>query len=106
MALSPSRTNPMCRSARRFFCHCRQLNMSSRQMYRLLCPLLALTLFGADWTQFRGPNAAGLCSCGRLPREFGPQKNVLWKTDLPVGNSSPVVVGDRIFLTAAEGDDL
>ena len=41
-----------------------------------------------------------------MPTEFGPQKNVLWKTELPPGNSSPVLVGDRIFLTASEGDDL
>ena len=56
----------------------------------LLYPLLALGLFGADWPQFRGPNASGLCpSCGQLPTEFGPQKNVLWKTELPVGKSPP-----------------
>ena len=68
----------------------------------LLYPLLALGLFGADWPQFRGPNGSGLCpSCGQLPTEFGPQKNVLWKTELPEGKSSPVLVGDRIFLTAA-----
>jgi outer membrane protein assembly factor BamB len=68
---------------------------------------LALGLFGADWPQFRGPNGSGLCgSCGQLPTEFGPRKNVLWKTDLPVGKSSPVLAGDRVFLTASEGDDL
>lgn len=76
-------------------------------MRTLLCLLLAAGLFGADWPQLRGPNGSGLCpSCGRLPAEFGPQKNVLWKTGLPVGKSSPVLVGDRIFLTAAEDDDL
>ena len=76
-------------------------------MRTLLYPLLALGLFGADWPQFRGPNGSGLCpSCGQLPTEFGPQKNVLWKTELPVGKSSPILAGDRIFLTASEGDDL
>ena len=76
-------------------------------MRTLLYPLLALGLFGADWPQFRGPNGSGLCpSCGQLPTEFGPQKNVLWKTELPVGKSSPILVEDRIFLTASEGDDL
>src|ERR1700741_356815 len=76
-------------------------------MRTLLCPLLAVGLFGADWPQFRGPDGSGLCpSCGQLPTEFGPQKNVLWKTELPVGKSSPVLLGDRIFLTASEGDDL
>src|SRR5580698_9034186 len=69
--------------------------------------LLALSLAGADWPQFRGPDGSGLCaSCGPLPTEFGPQKNVLWKTELPPGKSSPVLAGDRIFLTASEGDDL
>jgi outer membrane protein assembly factor BamB len=76
-------------------------------MRPLLCPLLALGVLGADWPQFRGPNASGLCrSCGRLPTDFGPKTNVLWKTELPAGNSSPVLAGDRIFLTASEGDDL
>src|SRR5689334_2737269 len=81
--------------------------MVSRSMRTLLYPLIALALSGADWPQLRGPNGSGLCpSCGRLPTEFGPQKNVLWTTELPAGKSSPVVVGDRIFLTASEGDDL
>ena len=76
-------------------------------MRRLLYPMLSLGLFGADWPQLRGPNGSGLCpSCGPLPTEFGPQKNVLWKTELPTGKSSPVLAGDRIFLTASEGDDL
>jgi outer membrane protein assembly factor BamB len=76
-------------------------------MRTLLCPLLAIGLFGADWPQFRGPNASGLCSsCGQMPTEFGPQKKVLWKTGLPEGKSSPVLAGDRIFLTASEGDEL
>jgi len=73
----------------------------------LLYPLLALGLIAADWPQFRGPDGSGLCpSCGHLPTEFGPQKNVLWKTELPAGKSSPVLVRDLIFLTASEGDDL
>jgi outer membrane protein assembly factor BamB len=73
----------------------------------LLYPLLAFGLFGADWPQFRGPNGSGLClTCGQLPTQFGPQKNVLWKTDLPEGKSSPVLYGNRIFVTASEGDDL
>src|SRR5262245_56511062 len=76
-------------------------------MRTVLYPLFALGLFGADWPQLRGPNGSGLCpSCGQLPTKFGPQENVLWKTELPEGKSSPVLVGNQIFLTAAEGDDL
>lgn len=76
-------------------------------MRTLLYPLLALGLIGADWPQLRGPNGSGLCpSCGSLPTEFGPQKNVLWKTDLPEGKSSPVLIGDQILLTGSAGDEL
>ncbi len=78
-----------------------------RTMRALLYPMLALGLFGADWPQFRGPNASGLCPfCGQMPTTFGPKENVLWRTELPAGKSSPVLAADRIFLTAAEGDDL
>jgi outer membrane protein assembly factor BamB len=81
--------------------------MGNNLMRTLHSLLLALGLFGADWPQFRGPDGSGLCpSCGPLPIEFGPQKNVLWKTELPVGKSSPVLAGNRIFLTASEGDDM
>ena len=41
-----------------------------------------------------------------LPTEFGPDKNVIWKTPLPPGYSSPVLTKDRIFLTAYEGRKL
>jgi outer membrane protein assembly factor BamB len=55
----------------------------------------------AHWTRFRGPDGGGLAPDGqKLPTQFGPNKNVLWKTPLPPGASSPCVWGDRIFLTA------
>lgn len=60
----------------------------------------------ADWSQFRGPNAAGVSNDGDLPTEFSPARNVVWKTALPRGASSPVLAGDRIYLTGAEGSRL
>jgi len=73
----------------------------------LICLMLAPGLFAGDWPQFRGPGGAGLCrSCSRMPTEFGPKKNVLWKAGVPEGKSSPIVAGGRIFLTASEGDEL
>ncbi|MBC8164803.1 MAG: PQQ-binding-like beta-propeller repeat protein [Bryobacteraceae bacterium] len=39
-----------------------------------------------------------------VPAEIGPDKNVIWKAKTPNGNSSPVVVDGRIFLTGHEGD--
>ena len=69
--------------------------------------LLAFGLFAADWPQLRGPGGSGLCaSCGEMPTEFGPEKNVVWKTALPEGKSSPVLIGDSIFLTGSDAEEL
>ena len=54
----------------------------------------------SDWPRFRGPNGSGVSQDTQLPVHFGPTRNVIWKTSLPQGHSSPVVVGDRIYLTA------
>ncbi|MBI5084278.1 MAG: PQQ-binding-like beta-propeller repeat protein [Acidobacteria bacterium] len=59
-----------------------------------------------DWPQFRGPNARGVSETTGLPVEFGPEKNVVWKTELPPGHSSPVLSADRIFVTAFDADNL
>ena len=63
--------------------------------------LTPLTKAGAeDWSQFRGPNGTGVSASTGLPQEFGPNKNVVWKTALPPGHSSPVLTKNRIFVTA------
>src|SRR5713101_7204831 len=53
-----------------------------------------------DWSQFRGPNGTGVSITTGLPTEFGPEKNVFWKTPLPPGHSSPALTRNRIFITA------
>ncbi|MHB8524448.1 MAG: outer membrane protein assembly factor BamB family protein, partial [Limisphaerales bacterium] len=55
-----------------------------------------------NWNQFRGPNGQGVAPAGRIPVRFGPEENVLWKTVVPSGHSSPVIWNDHIFLTASE----
>jgi outer membrane protein assembly factor BamB len=66
-------------------------------------PVLVVAL-AAQWPRFRGPNGTGVAeSSANLPVRFGPATNVVWKTALPPGHSSPVIWRDRIFLTAAEG---
>ena len=52
---------------------------------------------------FRGPNGSGVGDASRLPTEFGPEKNVVWKTAIAPGNSSPVIGAGLIFLTGTEG---
>jgi outer membrane protein assembly factor BamB len=52
------------------------------------------------WPQFRGPGGNGVAvGNNNLPTHFGPSKNVLWKTPLPAGHSSPCVWNDHIYLT-------
>ena len=80
----------------------------SKIKHILFCVLIAslmaswslVTTAAEDWGQFRGPNGTGVSITTGLPDEFGPEKNVLWKTPLPPGHSSPVLTRDRIFITA------
>lgn len=59
-----------------------------------------------QWLQFRGPNGSGVAEGSTPPAEFGPNKNLAWKTAVPFARSSPVVTANRVFLTASEGDKL
>ena len=73
--------------------------------------LLALTLVAGltaapKWDRFRGPNGSGVSDETGIPSAFDPQTNVVWKTPLPEGNSSPVFGDEAIFLTGFEGDEL
>jgi len=52
----------------------------------------------AEWPQFRGPNSSGIGD-GKPPVEFGPSQNVLWKTAVGSGLSSPIIAKGRVFLT-------
>ena len=72
----------------------------------LLISVISFAQENTDWSQFRGPNGSGLSETTNLPLEFGPNKNVVWKRDLPTGYSSPVLTGDYIFLTADQDGKL
>jgi outer membrane protein assembly factor BamB len=71
-----------------------------------LALLLATFISGEQWSQFRGPNGTGVSTTTGLPDTFGPAKNVIWKTELPAGHSSPVLTDDRLFVTAHTSDKL
>jgi outer membrane protein assembly factor BamB len=81
----------------------------SRIIILLVALLLVFPLTGNasdEWSQFRGPNGTGVSETKGLPTEFGPGKNVVWKTELPPGHSSPVLTRDRIFVTAHKDNKL
>lgn len=74
--------------------------------------LIPLTVNGADeatvaqdWLRFRGDNGAGISPCGQTPPiQWSETRNLRWKVDLPgPGSSSPIVVGDRVFVTCWSG---
>lgn len=70
---------------------------------------VALALFvthasAQEWTRFRGPNGTGISHAKTIPTKLS-DADINWKIELPgVGHSSPVLWGDRIFLTST-GDD-
>jgi len=74
---------------------------------RLILPIvISLCVFtgrSEDWPQFRGPGGRAVSETATPPIGFGPSSNLLWKVAIPGGPggvSSPVVTGQRIFLTA------
>ena len=75
----------------------------------LICVFLLIGLSPAtvraddNWPQFRGPHATGVGDSEQLPDRWSAVDNVEWKSEIPGrGWSSPIVWGDRIFLTTVE----
>ena len=71
-------------------------------MRALLWITLAAVAAAQNWPQFRGERASGVADGQNLPAAW----NIVWKTPLPgLGHSSPIVWGDRVFLTTAISND-
>ena len=67
--------------------------------------LLAGPAAAADWPHWRGPQHTGASQEKGLPVKWSATENVAWATDLPGhAAASPIVVGDRIFITVPEGN--
>ena len=76
-----------------------------------ILPLLLITSPGmlttsdaADWFQFRGPGGLGASQETGIPTRWSKEDNIQWRAELPgPGTSSPIVVGDRVYLTSYSG---
>jgi len=83
---------------------CRHSVTANAGIYATIIVLFNLVANGQqgkiNWNQFRGPNGQGVAQADRIPVHFSPEANVLWKTVIPAGHSSPVIWNHRIFLTA------
>lgn len=59
---------------------------------------------GSEWNRFRGPSGMGTSDAKGLPLNWSTSESIAWKTELPgPGASSPIVHGDRIYLTCYTG---
>lgn len=79
-----------------------------RRLLVALSLLAAGSAFAGDWPQFRGPSASGIGDGANPPVHWDALKgtNVVWKAAIPgLAVSSPVVWGDRVFLTTAISSD-
>ena len=74
-----------------------------RGLLGLLLVLSAGASVAEDWTRFRGANGDGVAAGARPPADFSDPDSLIWRSPLPPGHSSPILFGDRIYLTAAEG---
>ena len=64
----------------------------------------ASSLPAAEWARFRGPNGLGISSDAEVPLSWSESENLKWKTELPgPGSSSPIICGDRLFVTCYSG---
>jgi len=68
----------------------------------ILIYLVSLPAIAANWPAWRGPLGTGVCTEKGLPLHWGTNQHVLWRAPLPErGNSTPVVWGNKIFVTQA-----
>jgi hypothetical protein len=55
-----------------------------------------------DWPGWRGPTRQGISGEKGIPLHWSPTENIAWKTKIPgLGWSSPIVYGERVFVTSA-----
>ena len=79
-------------------------------IFRLLIAPAVLLILGSfaaaeNWPRFRGPSGQGISTETDPPLTWSRDRNVKWKTEIPgLGWSSPIVWGDRVFLTATSPD--
>lgn len=81
--------------------------MNYRRIMAGTCILAGIASIGLanEWSQFRGPGGAGLPDSDALPAEWSAEKNVQWKVKIPgAAWSSPIVWGDKVFVTTAVTD--
>jgi len=66
----------------------------------MMCWILAASAWAGEWPGWRGPRGDGVSGETNVPVRWSSTENVAWKVPIPgVGHSSPVIWGDRVFVT-------
>src|SRR5262249_1296453 len=80
------------------------MRLGTRAGFLLTVSVLTSPVWGGDGTQFRGPHGLGISEEKGLPVRWSSTENIVWKVDLPgPGASSPIVLGNRVYLTSYSG---
>lgn len=78
-----------------------------RSLSVCLALLASFATAEADWPHWRGPGNDGVAQATGLPTEWSPGQNVVWRQPLPgPAGSTPVIAGDRLFLTTPDEEEL
>src|SRR6476661_4788946 len=82
--------------------------MGSMKPAGILMVVMSLGLAAAalaNWPQWRGPTADGIAPDNQVPVDWASDRNIAWKVPLSgLGTSTPIIWGDRVFLTSQTGD--
>jgi outer membrane protein assembly factor BamB len=84
------------------------MRIANRTTTMVFCWLAAFslavpqTVMAENWPGFRGPGRQGISNEKNLPTQWSAESNIVWKTAIPgEGWSSPIVFGDRVFVSTA-----
>ncbi len=78
--------------------------MKTASIFLIIALTACASATAEDWPRFRGPNGTGVSNNPNVPAEWSADKNMKWEAELPgKGSSSPIVFGDRVYLTCYTG---
>lgn len=80
---------------------------SRRFVFATILLLLSTNSLFANWPQWRGARLDGVSDAKNVPVKWSKTENIAWRLPLPgPGGSTPIVWGERIFVTSVDGSDL
>ncbi len=71
----------------------------------VLALMIPETAKAQDWPQWRGPNRDGVVASFTEPATWPESLNQVWKVEVGTGYSTPIIVGDRIYMYTRQGED-